>query len=134
MTNSPNQQTVLFENQTLENVEQFTYFGGIVMLQGGTKEDIKSRFNKARAVFARMKPVWKSNIDSRGTNLDSTKVLIYQFYSTDQNVGGQPRKMFTNYPPFITHVSVESKEFFGQIKYLTANFSKTLVKKSWITS
>ncbi|CAG5124265.1 unnamed protein product [Candidula unifasciata] len=44
MTNSPNQQPVTINNQTLENVKHFTYLGSEVSLLGGTEEDILKDF------------------------------------------------------------------------------------------
>ncbi|CAG5131204.1 unnamed protein product, partial [Candidula unifasciata] len=67
MTNSPNQQPVTISNQSLENVEHFTYLGTVVSLLGGREEDIQSRLNKARAAFGNMRQIWKSNSYCRGT-------------------------------------------------------------------
>src|SRR5579871_6002493 len=85
MTNSNNQQAVIVGNQTLENIEQFTYLGSVVSLQGGTEEDIKSRLNKARAAFAMMKPIWKSGIYSRRTKLKlyNSNVLPVLLYGSE---------------------------------------------------
>ena len=76
MTNSEIQQPVMLENETLERVEQFTYLGSVLTLNGGTEEDIKSRLSKARTAFARMKPVWKSKIYNRTTKLKLYKSIV----------------------------------------------------------
>jgi hypothetical protein len=35
----------------LEEVEEFTYLGSIVNIEGGTDADVKNRINKARVIF-----------------------------------------------------------------------------------
>lgn len=76
MTNSGSQQTITLGNDILERVEQFTYLGSELTLHGGTEEDIKSRSNKARATFARMKPIWKSKVYNRNTKLRLYRSII----------------------------------------------------------
>ena len=42
------------EGQEIEEVEHFTYLGGIVDQQGGTEADIKARIGKARVAFLQL--------------------------------------------------------------------------------
>ena len=59
--NARNNNTVQVNGEQLEEVDTFTYLGSIVATSGGTDEDITSRINKARHVFAILKPVWTSS-------------------------------------------------------------------------
>jgi hypothetical protein len=60
-------------DETMEEVEQFTYLGSVVSKDGGTQVDIQSRMGKARGVFARLNPIWRSRQYGR-----DTKIKIYQ--------------------------------------------------------
>lgn len=50
--NAQNNNSVQVNREQLEDVEKFIYLGSIVTTTGGTDEDITSRINKARHVFA----------------------------------------------------------------------------------
>ncbi|KAK3105137.1 hypothetical protein FSP39_017997 [Pinctada imbricata] len=59
--NTRNTNSVEVDGNSLDDVDNFTYLGSIVATSGGTDEDITSRINKARHVFAILKPVWTSS-------------------------------------------------------------------------
>ena len=41
----------------LEDIDEFVYLGSKISQTGGTDEDIQARINKARQVFAMLRPV-----------------------------------------------------------------------------
>ena len=43
-----------------EKASKFVYRGGTVTQEGGSDEDIKSRLEKARAAFSKLRNIWKS--------------------------------------------------------------------------
>ena len=45
----------------IEDVDAYTYLGGIVNRNGGSHEDIQSRIRKARFAFYKLSKVWSSN-------------------------------------------------------------------------
>ncbi|XP_062597058.1 uncharacterized protein LOC134258511 [Saccostrea cucullata] len=67
--NARNNNPIQVNEESLEDVDTFTYLGCIVTTSGGTDEDITSRINKARHVFAILKPVWTSSYMTTRTKL-----------------------------------------------------------------
>ena len=66
----------------LEEVEEFTYLGSIMNIEGGTDADVKNRINKARVIFNILGKVWSAKNISRGTkmkifNSNVKSVLLY---------------------------------------------------------
>jgi hypothetical protein len=59
--------------QDVEEVESFSYLGSVMTKDGGAEADIRSRLGKARGVFARLRPIWRSSQYRR-----ETKLRIYQ--------------------------------------------------------
>lgn len=73
---------ILIENQSLENVNRFTYLGSTITSDGGALEDAKARVNKARHVFQTLAKVWRSknitlNTKLRIFNTNVKSVLLY---------------------------------------------------------
>ena len=66
------------------NTNSFTCFGSIVTSDGGA-EEIKSRLEKARGAFIRLKNIWKSTSISRKTKmrLHSSCVLPVLLYDAE---------------------------------------------------
>ena len=98
MSNDPNKQPILIDNQALEYVDKFTYLGSVVSLNGGTEEDITSRLGKARAAFARMTPscysrktklrLYKSNVFlQEKKNNKKTRAMLYPYCFTIRSAG-----------------------------------------------
>jgi len=52
--------------------KEFTYLGGVISSENCPQKDIAARAAKARTVFIRLQPIWKSSQDSL-----RTKVRIY---------------------------------------------------------
>ena len=52
---------VKIDDQDIEDVETFTYLGGIVTSAGGCDEDITNRLGKAKGQFRRLKNIWSSS-------------------------------------------------------------------------
>lgn len=80
--NARNKNSVQVNGEPLEDVDTFTYLGSIITTSGGTDEDITSRINKARHVFAILKPVWTSSYMTTRTKLrifnsNVKSVLLY---------------------------------------------------------
>jgi hypothetical protein len=49
--NAKRKQSIKIKDTNLEEVEEFTYLGSIVNIEGGTDADVKNRINKARVIF-----------------------------------------------------------------------------------
>ena len=64
---------ITVRGEPVEEVTTFTYLGSMIAQDGGAKADIQARLGKARQVFARLRPVWKSRQYGR-----HTKVKIYE--------------------------------------------------------
>jgi hypothetical protein len=67
----------------LEEVEEFTYLGSIVNIEGGTYADVKNWFNKDRVILNILGKVWSAKNISRGTkmkifNSNVKCVLLYE--------------------------------------------------------
>ena len=79
------EERVRLGEELLEDVDQFTYLGGIVSKKGGCDEDIRSRLGKARAQFNRMHRIWNSPIFSIKTKvrLFNTKLISVLSYGCD---------------------------------------------------
>jgi len=59
--NNPSVREVQVNGEELETVSKFVYLGGTVTQEGGSDEDIRSRFGKARAAFRKLRNTWKSS-------------------------------------------------------------------------
>nr|XP_034311369.1 uncharacterized protein LOC117684225 [Crassostrea gigas] len=80
--NARNNSSVQVNGEPLEDVDTFTYLGSIITTSGGTDVYITSRINKARHVFAILKPVWTSSFITTRTKLrifnsNVKSVLLY---------------------------------------------------------
>ena len=58
--NNKNQDPVKLHHEEIKKVDKFVYLGSVVIKDGGTDEDIKSRINKARHVFKILRQIWRS--------------------------------------------------------------------------
>ncbi|XP_071133150.1 uncharacterized protein [Mytilus edulis] len=67
--NTRNTTLITINDQPVDSVEDFTYLGGIISKDNGTGKDIKARLSKARATFAGLHIIWKSNQYSLRTKL-----------------------------------------------------------------
>ena len=70
------------EGSELEDINEFVYLGSKISQTGGTDEDIQARINKARQVFAMLRPVWRVTTISTNTKLrifnsNVKSVLLY---------------------------------------------------------
>ena len=70
---NPNvQKPVKINENEIEDVNTFTYLGGVVTSTGGCDEDITNRLGKAKAQFGRLRKIWNSSKFSI-----QTKVKLY---------------------------------------------------------
>ena len=77
-----NTEPIKVKDQDLEEVNTFTYLGGIVNDTGGTEADIKARVSKARVAFNSLGKVWKDRTISVRTkcrlfNANVKSILLY---------------------------------------------------------
>ncbi|VDO70268.1 unnamed protein product [Schistosoma mattheei] len=77
-----NSNPVTLDDETLEDVESFTYLGSIIDEQGGSDADVKARISKARVAFLQLKNIWNSkqpstNIKVRTFNTNVKAILLY---------------------------------------------------------
>jgi hypothetical protein len=80
--NAKRKQPIKIKDTNLEEVEEFTYLGSIVNIEGGTDADVKNRINKARVIFNILGKVWSAKYIPRGTKLkifnsNVKSVLLY---------------------------------------------------------
>ena len=73
---------IQIDNKPVEDIDDFTYLGSKISVNGGTTEDIKLRTQKARAAFIALKYIWKSTAYSTHSKLKIYKrsaksVLLY---------------------------------------------------------
>ena len=81
--NAKRKQPIKIKDTNLEEVEEFTYLGSIVNIEGGTDADVKNRINKARVIFNILGKVWSTKNISRGIkmkifNSNVKFVLLYE--------------------------------------------------------
>lgn len=71
--NTTNNEKVQVEDRDIDDLESFVYLGGVhVSSSGGTEDDIKARFGKARAAYIKLKKIWKK---SQFTTKNKIKIL-----------------------------------------------------------
>lgn len=73
---------VYLDGEVIEEVDSFCYLGSKVSINGGSKEDINDRINKARSAFQSLYKVWRAKKISKATKLkifnsSVTSVLLY---------------------------------------------------------
>ena len=80
--NNTSTEPILLGDDTLEEVESFTYLGSIISNQGGTDADVKARIGKARTAYLLLKNIWRSREIHQHTkirifNSNVKSVLLY---------------------------------------------------------
>ena len=70
--NANNREPIALGNESLQEVDTFTYLGSIINREGGTEEDIKIRIQKARGAFVTLRNIWRS-----GQIKEKTKIRIF---------------------------------------------------------
>ncbi|KAI8120487.1 hypothetical protein CVS40_8300 [Lucilia cuprina] len=59
--NATNTSNFTLQQQHIENVQSFCYLGSIITTNGGSKEDVQNRINKARQAYGQLSHVWNSH-------------------------------------------------------------------------
>ena len=67
--NSKNNTPINMDQNTLEDVNSFTYLGSIITDAGGTEDDVQARIGKARTTFIILNNIWKAKNLSLKTKL-----------------------------------------------------------------
>ena len=80
--NHTSEATFTIQQDTIEEVQDFTYLGSTVSIEGGTNQDICIRIGKAAGVFNTLRPIWQStklslNTKLRIYNSNVKSVLLY---------------------------------------------------------
>src|SRR6218665_3562197 len=87
MTKGKQQRTVeiKIEGETLEQVTEFIYLGGVITEDGRCTKDIKRSFGLASAMFGTMNKVWRSNNITTATKvkLYGTLVIPVMMYGSE---------------------------------------------------
>jgi hypothetical protein len=83
--NAKHKQPIKIKDTNLEEVEEFTYLGSIVDIEGGTDADVKNRINKTRVIFNILGKVWSAKNISRGTKMKifNSNVKCVLLYGTE---------------------------------------------------
>ena len=74
--NPTNQESITVEDQTIKEVQKFTYLGATVCKGGGGMEDLKNGQSKARSAFMRLMKIRRSSSLSRRTKLKLFRTLV----------------------------------------------------------
>jgi len=79
-------QAVTLANDSIDEVQEFTYMGSVVDVTGGTEQNVDARLGKARSTFKSMDELWKSKIIGKTTkikmfNSNVKAVLLYALES-----------------------------------------------------
>ena len=80
--NSKTNAELKINNNTIEEVPEFTYLGSKITSDGDSTSDVESRLSKARSAFASLRNIWKSTVISTKTKIRIFKsniigVLLY---------------------------------------------------------
>ncbi|VDP68204.1 unnamed protein product [Schistosoma mattheei] len=80
--NTEKNNPITLDDETLEDVESFTYLRSIIDEQGGSDADVKARIGKAKASFLQLENIWNSkqlstNIKFKIFNTNVKTVLLY---------------------------------------------------------
>ena len=67
--NCPQDRRIQISGESLAEVEDFCYLGGILTQFGGSVEDVAGRLQKTRGAFENLSAVWKSKELSLSTNM-----------------------------------------------------------------
>ena len=80
-----NHQSIIIDDETLEEVQHFQYLGSYISIDGTNEEDIKNRSGKATSTFQRMQKIWNSKSISLSIKfkLYSTTVLPIAIYASE---------------------------------------------------
>ena len=81
--NAQNNKQLYIENESLEDVNEFTYLGSIIDKTGGTDKDVKKRIQKARTAFKSLRNIWKATKLNEHTKLklfnsNVNSILLYR--------------------------------------------------------
>jgi hypothetical protein len=60
--NTSKMQKIEINGMEVEDVNEYSYLGGIVMGGGGADEDVTSRIKKANVTFVQLYRIWKTRI------------------------------------------------------------------------
>ena len=74
--NSNVKEKVNIDGRTIDDVDTFTYLGGVVTSKGGCDEDISNRLCKAKAQFRRLRKIWSSSSFSIQTKVKLFNSLV----------------------------------------------------------
>ena len=80
--NHTSKATFTIQQDTMEEVQDFSYLGSTVSTEGGTYQDILIQIEKAAGVFNTLRPIWRStklslNTKLRVYNSKVKSVLLY---------------------------------------------------------
>jgi hypothetical protein len=91
------QSPVSIDGEALGEVDQYTYLGSIFSKEDGARPDLTSRLNKAKAAFARLRPV-SEDLKSTASGSTSTCIIVWlnPCYFMDPRVGEWPRRIDKN--------------------------------------
>ena len=68
-TNNEQDAPINIEGSEIKCIDEFVYLGSKISQTGETAEDIQARINKARQVFAMLRPVWRATTISTNSKL-----------------------------------------------------------------
>ena len=84
---------IRIDGHEVEKIDQFSYLGSMIDVQGGADADVKTRIAKARQAFTSLKPIWSSKRISLKTKLrlfnsNVKTVLLYgsESWKTTQEI------------------------------------------------
>jgi hypothetical protein len=85
--NANEKKPIQIDINIIENVENFTYLGSNVSIDGGVAKDVNLRIQKARGVFARMSNILRANYLSIKTKLEYSMPVLNLCVYMDVRLG-----------------------------------------------
>ena len=74
------------------DVDQFTYLDSIVIKEGGTYQDNRSRIGKSTAVFKTLRPIWTASATSTETKIKIFDSNVKSVLLLPARPGDQPKQ------------------------------------------
>jgi hypothetical protein len=74
--NTESQCYIVLANKAIRRVHDFTYLGSNVSEDGGTRNDVETRIQKARGAFTRLGKIWLAHYVNKDTKIKLNNVYV----------------------------------------------------------
>jgi len=76
---------ILIQNELLEQVDTFPYFGSLITEDGECTTGFRTRLNRSQAIGASLQKIWKSHSIPISTKIRLMKALVWPVATSDGN-------------------------------------------------